>query len=147
MGRSLASLDKDSHKFDVRAAGGLVWRDAKDSVEVVLVHRPRYSDWSFPKGKAESGETEEQTAWREVVEETGLDCVLGDELPHVTYRDNKGRSKIVRYWVMTVRGGEFEPNDEVDRIEWMSIERAARKLTYGHDAGVLEAFAAHILTR
>lgn len=144
MARSLASLDKDSHKFEVRAAGGIVWRKTKHSVEVVLVHRPRYDDWSFPKGKTEAGETDEQTARREVAEETGLDCRLGEELPHVTYRDNKGRSKIVRYWVMTVRGGEFKPNDEVDRIAWMSVERAARKLTYGHDAGVLEAFAAHV---
>jgi 8-oxo-dGTP pyrophosphatase MutT (NUDIX family) len=146
MGRSGASFDKEQ-KVDIRAAGGLIWRVTKHSTEIVLVHRPRYDDWSFPKGKAEAGETGEQTALREVTEETGLDCVLGQEMPHVSYRDNKGRSKVVRYWAMTVRGGEFAPNDEVDRLAWMSIDRAGRKLTYDHDADVLRAFVKRILTK
>jgi ABC-type cobalamin/Fe3+-siderophores transport system ATPase subunit len=73
--------------------------------------------------------------------------VLGQEMPHVSYRDNKGRSKVVRYWAMTVRGGEFAPNDEVDRLAWMSIDRAGRKLSYDHDADVLREFVKMVLTK
>ncbi len=108
---------------EVRAAGGIIWRvDDDGRVAVVLVHRPKYGDWTFPKGKLEDGETHDRAAHREVVEETGFDCVLGRELPSVHYRDNKGRSKQVRYWEMTVAAGEFAPNDEVDGLEWLSLE-------------------------
>ncbi|HEY6530692.1 MAG TPA: NUDIX hydrolase [Acidimicrobiales bacterium] len=125
----------------VRAAGGVVWRVEAGVVSVALVHRPKYGDWTFPKGKLEAGESDEHAAHREVVEETGLECVLGRELPEVRYLDNKGRSKLVRYWEMTVASGSFAPNDEVDRLEWLPLEQAARRLTYGHDSDVLEAFA------
>lgn len=124
----------------MRAAGGVIARGSGSDLEIVIVHRPRYDDWTFPKGKAESGETDEQTALREVLEETGFECNLGEELPSVTYRDHKDRSKIVRYWVMTVNAGAFEPNDEVDVLEWVSATEAGERLTYDHDVDVLSAF-------
>ena len=124
----------------MRAAGGVIFRGQFSEPEIVIVHRPRYDDWTFPKGKAESGETDEQTALREVLEETGFECNLGEELPSVTYRDHKDRSKIVRYWVMTVNAGAFEPNDEVDVLEWVSATEAGERLTYDHDVDVLSAF-------
>ena len=138
--------DYDEQEFEVRAAGGVLARasvgDQSDqgSIEVVIVHRPRYDDWTFPKGKAEDGETDEQTALREVHEETGFLCELGEELPSVTYRDHKGRSKIVRYWVMNVRSGSFVANDEVDCLEWVTPIAAGERLTYDHDVDVLSAF-------
>lgn len=126
----------------VRAAGGVVWRRGAAGIEVVVVRRPRYDDWSFPKGKLDPGEDFATAAWREVLEETGFDCEAGDELPAVTYTDHRGRPKVVRYWTMQVVRGEFTPNDEVDRLEWLPLGDAARRLTYEHDAGVLAAFAA-----
>ncbi|MCU0311055.1 MAG: NUDIX hydrolase [Acidimicrobiales bacterium] len=125
---------------EVRAAGGVVWRVAAAGPEVVLVHRPKYRDWTFPKGKLDPGETDEQAALREVREETGLECVLGRELPTVTYRDAKGRHKQVRYWEMTVAAGTFTANDEVDEMDWCPLDGARRRLTYDHDAEVLDAF-------
>jgi 8-oxo-dGTP diphosphatase len=126
---------------EVRAAGGVVWRVADGTTSIALVHRPKYGDWTFPKGKLEAGETDEHAAHREVAEETGYECVLGRELTEVRYLDNKGRSKLVRYWEMTVAGGDFAPNDEVDRLEWLPLDRAAERLTYDHDREVLDAFA------
>ena len=133
--------------FDVRAAGGVISRDAGTDLELLIVHRPRYDDWTFPKGKAESDETDEQTAHREVLEETGFDCELGEELPSVTYRDHKNRSKIVRYWEMTIRSGVFEANDEVDVLEWVSAAEAGDRLTYDHDVDVLSAFLTLVAER
>ena len=133
-------LGQDAETFDVRAAGGVIFRGQVAEPEIVIVHRPRYDDWTFPKGKAESGETDQQTALREVLEETGFECNLGEELPSVSYRDHKDRSKIVRYWVMTVNAGAFEPNDEVDVLEWVSATEAGERLTYDHDVDVLSAF-------
>jgi 8-oxo-dGTP diphosphatase len=118
-----------------------VWRVDDGVVVVAVVHRPKYGDWTFPKGKLEPDEDDDQAAHREVVEETGFDCVLGRELPTVRYRDNKGRSKQVRYWEMTVGGGEFAPNDEVDGLEWLELKAARERLTYDHDRDLLDAFA------
>lgn len=126
---------------DIRAAGGVVWRVRGGQVEVVVVHRPKYGDWTFPKGKLDPGETDEVAAHREVLEETGLGCVLGRELPSVEYLDGKGRHKLVRYWEMTVAEGDFCVNDEVDRLEWLDLGEARRRLTYDHDQDVLDAFA------
>lgn len=132
--------DSDTGAIEVRAAGGIPWRRATDgSVEVVVVHRPRYDDWSFPKGKLDPGETFEQAAVRELAEETGFVVDLGMELPEVTYVDHRGRPKVVRWWTMTVSGGTFLPNDEVDELAWMPIDAAAHTLTYDADRGLLAA--------
>ncbi|GMU77796.1 MAG: hypothetical protein AMXMBFR46_05940 [Acidimicrobiia bacterium] len=120
----------------VRAAGGVVVRHGTTGAEVLLVHRPRYDDWSFPKGKRDPGETDEQTALREVTEETGLTCHLGAALPEVHYHDSRGRPKVVRYWIMSVDPhgrGSFTPNHEVDETRWCPPGEAADLLSYAHD--------------
>jgi 8-oxo-dGTP diphosphatase len=126
----------------VHAAGGLVWRrrgGPDGPLEVVLVHRPKYDDWSFPKGKRDPGESDEQTARREVEEETGLTCRLGPELPSVRYVDNRGRPKAVRYWAMTVENQtERAPDDEVDEWRWVTEPEARTLLTYDRDRSVLD---------
>jgi 8-oxo-dGTP diphosphatase len=125
----------------VKAAGGLPWRMRDDHVvEVLLVHRPKYDDWTFPKGKLDPGESFEQAAHREVEEETGLRGVLGRELPPSEYVDGKGRPKVVRYWEMTITEGDFLPNDEVDEIRWLPVDGAEALLTYERDRVVLECF-------
>ena len=123
----------------IEAAGGVVWRHgAKGRLEVLLIHRDRYDDWTFPKGKLEPDETHRAAALREVEEETGLRCDLGEELPEVRYEDRKGRPKRVRYWTMRPTGGSFEPNHEVDEVRWLPLDAAADALTYAHDLAVLE---------
>jgi len=128
----------------VRAAGGVVWRRDRDggAVRVLLVHRPRYDDWSLPKGKADPGESDADCARREVEEETGLTCRLGAELPSTSYRDSKGRPKTVRYWAMEPESGEggFAPNAEIDEIRWLPAADAVKLLSYAHDRPVVEAF-------
>ncbi|MGZ8600357.1 MAG: NUDIX hydrolase [Actinomycetota bacterium] len=125
----------------VRAAGGLVVRREPDGGRgIALVHRPRYDDWTFPKGKLQPGETDEQTAIREVEEETGLRCELGLDLGTVGYRDGEGRPKIVRYWVMEPGDGAFVPGDEVDELRWLALEEIAPALTYDHDRELLETY-------
>jgi len=114
---------------EVRAAGGVVVRDG----EVLVVHRPRYDDWSLPKGKLERGESWEEAALREVHEEIGFRCRLGRELPSTSYTDQKGRSKVVRYWLMEPEEGEFTPNAEVDELRWLIPSAAAELLSYPHD--------------
>jgi 8-oxo-dGTP pyrophosphatase MutT (NUDIX family) len=127
----------------VQAAGGVVSRAGEGGVlEVLLVHRPKYDDWTLPKGKLEPGETHEQAALREVAEETGLACELGRELPSTSYRDGKGRPKLVRYWAMRPLDGAFVPHQEVDEARWASFEDAKALLTHDHDRGVLDALAA-----
>lgn len=111
------------------------------ATEVLVVHRPRYDDWTLPKGKAEQGETDEVTAVREVEEETGYRCRLGRELTSVAYHDNKGRPKLVRYWEMTVLEGDFTPNEEVDALAWVTIDEARGRLSYPRDRVVLDDFA------
>jgi len=126
----------------IEAAGGVVERSTADGVRrVLVVHRPRYDDWSFPKGKLEPGETHLDGARREVEEETGLRCRTGQELPSVRYTDRKGRPKRVRYWRMEPLDGAFAPNDEVDEARWLTADEARRLLTYQHDRVVLEALA------
>jgi len=125
----------------VQAAGGVVWRRGPGGVEILLVHRPKYDDWSLPKGKLDVGETSEAAALREVEEETGLRCSLGDELPPVTYADRHGRAKVVRYWAMEPTGGRFVPNHEVDEVRWVTPEGAGALLTYGRDRRVTESLA------
>jgi 8-oxo-dGTP pyrophosphatase MutT (NUDIX family) len=127
----------------VHAAGGVVWRPGPTGEpEVLVVHRPKYDDWSLPKGKRDPGETDEECALREVEEETGLRCNLGPELTSTSYVDRKGRPKEVRYWVMTVIDGSFRPSEEIDELRWLSIDRAHWLLSYDRDRGVLDAFVA-----
>jgi 8-oxo-dGTP diphosphatase len=122
---------------EVEAAGGVVL-DSKG--RVALVHRPRYDDWTLPKGKLDPGESFEEAALREVEEETGLRCRLVRELPLVEYSDNKGRSKVVRYWLMEVEHDPgFVLNDEVDELRWVSPHEAAALLTYPRDAEVVRS--------
>jgi 8-oxo-dGTP diphosphatase len=123
---------------EVRAAGAVVWRASGDVVEVLLVHRPRYDDWSFPKGKCDGDEGFADTARREVAEETGYSVELGPELGEVRYRDQKDRPKVVRYWAATVVGGQFAVNDEVDQIRWTVPAVAEAALSYRHDRALLE---------
>lgn len=123
----------------VRAAGGIVVRGDGDDREFALVHRPRYDDWSFPKGKLIDGEPEEAAALREVLEETGLRCRLGAHVGVVTYADRHGRPKIVRYWTMTPEDGAFEPGDEVDELRWVGADEAESMLTYRHDRDLFGA--------
>jgi 8-oxo-dGTP diphosphatase len=124
----------------VRAAGGLVTRRGADGVpEVLLVHRPAYDDWTFPKGKADAGETDEECALREVEEETGFRCELEVELGRTTYVDPKGRPKIVRYFAMRPLDGAFAPHREIDEIEWLPVSKAATRLTYERDRELLTA--------
>ena len=124
----------------IEAAGGVVWKvTPKGSQRVLLVHRPRYDDWSLPKGKLDPGETHRHAALREVEEETGLRCRTGEELPEVRYADRKGRPKRVRYWSMEPVDGEFEPNDEVDEVRWLPVDEAGAMLSYAHDRAVLAA--------
>lgn len=122
----------------IEAAGGVVIREG----QVAVVHRDRYDDWSLPKGKLDKGESFEEAALREVLEETGLACELGIELDPVSYVDQKGRPKLVRYWLMEVVGGDFVPNDEVDELRWLAPADAMKLLSYEHDRDLVEGVKA-----
>ncbi len=119
----------------VRAAGGLVLRDGK----VLLVHRPQYDDWTFPKGKALDGEADEACAVREVHEETGLVCRLVREVGGTEYVDSLGRPKRVRWWLMEPLDGEFTANAEVDAVRWVNPADAVGLLSYSRDVSLLDA--------
>jgi 8-oxo-dGTP diphosphatase len=128
----------DPEEAEVKAAGGVVLRDGR----IALVHRPRYDDWSLPKGKLDPGEDWETCAVREVREETGLRCTLGRELSSTSYTDRKGRAKVVRYWLMDVSADDgFSPDDEVDELRWVAPAEAATLLSYPHDAELIEEVA------
>jgi 8-oxo-dGTP diphosphatase len=121
---------------EIRAAGGAVVRDGL----VAVVHRPKYGDWSLPKGKLEPGETWEQAALREVEEETGLRCTLAEALESTRYTDRKGRPKEVRYWRMEVAADTgFEVSDEVDALRWVPFAEARALLTHAHDRALVHA--------
>jgi 8-oxo-dGTP diphosphatase len=122
----------------VRAAGGVVVRwNEEGELEVLLVHRPAYDDWSLPKGKAHEGESDEDCALREVKEETGLRCELGPEVDSTSYVDAKGRPKLVRYWMMWPIAGIAQPYAEIDDVRWATPAEAAATLSYDRDRAVL----------
>jgi len=128
----------------VRAGGGVVVRAGADGPEIAVVHRPRYDDWSLPKGKLKRGEEWSEGALREVEEETGLRCEIGEELQPVRYRDRRQREKVVRFWSMRPLDAakEFSVNDEVDELRWLSAEAAGELLDYAHDRELVRAAAA-----
>ena len=141
----MSHTDGMSSRGVVHAAGGVISRQSKRGhFEVLLIHRPRRQDWTFPKGKLEAGETHEACALREVEEETALRCLLGRELATTSHRDGKGRLKIVRYWVMRPIAGEPEARNEVDEVRWLSLEDAAQLLTYPRDRELLIAFSGQV---
>ena len=136
----------------VTAAGGIVWRPAgvasgsgageSGEIELLVVHRPKYDDWSLPKGKHEPGESDEECARREIEEETGITGHLGEEVGTTRYVDGKGRDKVVHYFEVTDPVGEFVPNHEVDEVRWLAPGEAQALLTYSYDVEIVEAFAA-----
>jgi 8-oxo-dGTP diphosphatase len=127
---------------NVQAAGGLVVRRRAGQLEVALVHRPTQQDWSFPKGKLELGETFEDAAQREVLEETGFSCRLIRFIGHTEYIDRKSRPKVVAYWVMSAEAGSFAPNEEVDELRWMGLQAASGLLSYERDRELLAVVGA-----
>lgn len=127
---------------EIAAAGALLWRAGAGGVEVGVVHRPRYDDWSFPKGKQDTGEHILVTAVREVTEETGVRPALGRRLPSTRYV-SKDRPKVVHYW--TARPASvpaFTPSDEVDQFVWLPVQAARERLSYPRDTGLLDSFLA-----
>jgi 8-oxo-dGTP pyrophosphatase MutT (NUDIX family) len=118
----------------VRAGGGVLHRTRDDgTVEVLVIHRPRYDDWTLPKGKLEPGESVEEGALREVSEETGFNGEIERRIGETSYKDRRGRPKRVTYFAMRPVSGEFEPNDEVDEVRWMPVDEANELLSYDHD--------------
>ena len=116
-----------------QAAGGLIWRRRTNGAELLIAHRPRYDDWAFPKGKLDRGESLIACALREVEEETGLRCRAGRHLGTTEFTKPGGTTKQVTYWAMEAIGGAFEPNDEVDKVEWVGIAQLAQRLSYALD--------------
>jgi 8-oxo-(d)GTP phosphatase len=137
------SSDRRGGKI-VRAAGAVLWRPGQreSATEIALIHRPRYDDWSLPKGKADPGETEPVTAVREVLEETGHHVHLGRRIATVSYKVDQG-TKTVRYWVARSLGGSFIPGDEVDELVWLPASAAIKKVSYAYDRKILRRFIKH----
>ncbi len=148
MSRS-ATQDSDCPRYpdprvtaNIRAAGAVVWRRRRDgAVEVAVVHRPKYDDWSLPKGKLDPGETAMIAAVREVAEETGLSTRLGRYLGKVTYPVTGHRKlKRVDYWSARIEDGEFAVNSEVDRLRWLGMDRVMDALSYPMDRTIVRNF-------
>jgi 8-oxo-dGTP pyrophosphatase MutT (NUDIX family)/phosphohistidine phosphatase SixA len=126
----------------IRAAGALLWRDNSDLlIEVALIHRPRYDDWSLPKGKLEMGETALQCAYREVHEETGIRATFTRHLGAVEYEES-GQEKRVKYWAAhcALNNSEFVPNEEVDQMKWLPASQALEQATHDSDKSIIEKF-------
>ena len=123
----------------IRAAGGLVLRKSRSGeTEIAVIHRPAYDDWTFPKGKVEPDESPEDCALREVREETDLRCELIRPIGCTAYVDRRGRDKVACYWEMEARGGKFKAGIEVDKMLWLTVDEAAKRLTYGRDKTLLQ---------
>jgi 8-oxo-dGTP pyrophosphatase MutT (NUDIX family)/broad specificity phosphatase PhoE len=136
-------VGKDAAQRPVLAAGAVLWRpgaDGPEHPEIAVIHRPRYDDWSLPKGKVDPGESEPVTAVREILEETGYHARLGRRLASVSYPVEQGTKK-VRYWAARATEGRFEPNDEVDKLLWLPVADAVPMLCYPHDRKVVRRFA------
>ena len=131
---------------DVVAAGAVVLRRTNGG-EVLLVHRPKYDDWAWPKGKQDPGEHVTTTAVREVLEETGVEIRLGRPLPRQLYLVSGGRAKHVHYWTGWVMGDTdvsgYAANDEIDQLAWVDVDKARRMLTYADDVALLDQVAEH----
>jgi 8-oxo-dGTP pyrophosphatase MutT (NUDIX family)/phosphohistidine phosphatase SixA len=130
----------------VRAAGGVLWRRVDSQLQVALVHRPKYGDWSLPKGKLDAGEAAVVGAVREVREETGFTGIPGPRLGESRYRVlHRGRDakKVVQWWAMRAGDGEFVPDAEVDALRWLPLQSAMARVSSGHDGDPLRAFAEH----
>jgi 8-oxo-dGTP pyrophosphatase MutT (NUDIX family) len=122
----------------VRAGGGVVWRRGENGPEVLLIHRPRYMDWSLPKGKVKSGESDEEAAVRELEEEIGVRAELGPELPSTRYLDAKGRDKVVRYWAVELPpGAEPFAGDGVSEVRWLPLAEVTEQLSRDRDREVV----------
>lgn len=129
---------------EIRAAGAVLWRPGLVGPEVALVHRPKYDDWSLPKGKTEPGEHVLLTAVRELAEETGVRVILGRRVASTHYTV-RGRPKVVDYWAAKAADGPqpgFTPNAEVDQVDWLDVPAVRQRLSYPHDAAVVDEFAA-----
>jgi 8-oxo-(d)GTP phosphatase len=130
----------DAATGEIRAAGAVLWRARAGGIETALVHRPRYDDWSFPKGKSLPGEHVLLTAVREVEEETGVRAALGRRLPSQCY-PVEGPPKRVEYWAARpVSAERFAPGDEVDGLAWLPLPAARERLSYPRDVSVLDVF-------
>jgi 8-oxo-dGTP diphosphatase len=135
----------------IRAAGGVLWRStgpgSGEEIEIAVVHRPRYDDWSLPKGKLAQGESELDAAVREVLEETGFHVRVGEPLGTTRYRrlvNGVDRPKVVRWWAMEATSGEFTPNAEVDALRWIPLESASDILSTASDLTTLRRFVATV---
>ncbi|NBS85923.1 MAG: NUDIX hydrolase [Micrococcales bacterium] len=127
----------------VQAAGALLWRRENGVLKVLLIHRDRYDDWSWPKGKLDKGESISEAAVREIHEETGLKVCLGVKLQEIEYKLDNGQRKIVHYWAAEVTDKalaqqNFVPDEEVGSLEWFTLPDAKKKLTYKHDVDPLK---------
>ncbi|CAJ1584086.1 NUDIX hydrolase [[Mycobacterium] wendilense] len=135
-------MPKQTSPQPVLAAGAVLWRpgpEGSSRPEVAVIHRPRYDDWSLPKGKVDPGETLAVTAVREIHEETGYHAELGRRLMSVSYPVDEG-TKHVQYWAARATDGEFRPNHEVDKLLWLPVEDALTQVKYQHDQAVLQQF-------
>lgn len=129
----------------IEAAGGVIVDMSKGKPRYLLIHRPRYDDWSLPKGKLDRGEKHRDAALREVKEETGLVCDVLAKLSNVNYLTPNGNTKRVKYWLMEARSGSFVRNDEVDAVTWVKRSQAMSLLTHVHDQAVV--VEAHLLVK
>lgn len=140
------AVDTLASMSEILAAGGVLWRpsDSADGIEIAVVHRPKYDDWSLPKGKPDAGERLVEAAVREVWEETGYHVEVGPSLGMVTYRKERRRGgyhdKAVHYWAMRAAGGKFVPGAEVDDLVWLPPAHADQRFTYGMDPEIRGRF-------
>ena len=126
------------HPPVIEAAGGLLWRETPQGRQLAIVHRPKYNDWTLPKGKREPGESWQETALREVAEETGFRAQLESFAGATAYTLADGVPKVVLFWNMRVSGGEgFKPTAEVDQLAWLPLGEALERLSYANEKALI----------